>query len=489
MFVAGIDAGTQSIKVLVYDSKAKKEVAISQEPLELISRNDGSREQKAEWYIDAIRKCFEKIDTSIRKKIKAIAVSGQQHGFVPVAEDGSVLWNVKLWCDTSTAEECKEIEEAFGGRDRLLDKVGNPILPGYTASKILWLKKTHPNEFDKMKYVMLPHDYINYFLTGKAVMERGDASGTGLMDIRTSSWNEELCSIISSDLIHKLPPISKNPEIIGNVLPKIAEELGLSDDVTVTSGGGDNMMSAIGTGAVSDGELTISLGTSGTLFASSSLPMVDRKGRLAAFASSHGTYLPLLCTMNCTVAEEVLRKEMGITVEEFVSEAEKSDIGAEGLVLLPFFNGERIPNYPKGEALIGGMNMTNVKRENIARAALEGVSYEFLLGLEAFKELSFSPKMESLTGGGAKSSFWRQMIADITALEVRCPKTKEAAAFGAALQALATVEKQDIASIVKDHLEFDEEKKAYPNMECHERYMKSYEKWKKYSITMAPLFR
>ena len=489
MLVAGIDAGTQSIKVLVYDSIYKKEVAHASCPLDLISRPDGSREQKAQWYIDAVKKCFDDIDGETKTKISAISVSGQQHGFVPVSEDGSVLWNVKLWCDTSTSLECREIEDAFGGRDKVRDEVGNPILPGYTASKILWLKKNHREEYEKMKYVLLPHDYINFFLTGKVVMERGDASGTGLMDIKKGVWHEGICSVISKDLIHKMPPISQDLVPIGIVRKEVAAMLGLNESVVVAPGGGDNMMSAIGTGAVKDGEMTISLGTSGTLFASSSRPLIDEKGRLAAFSSSHGTYLPLLCTMNCTVAEEVLRAEMDLSVEDFVKEAEKAPLGSEGLVFLPFFNGERVPDYPKGEAVLGGMNMTNYKRENIARSALEGVSFEFLLGLDAFKELSFTPSVISLTGGGCKSPFWRQMIADVTGVDTRCPKTSEAAAFGAALQALAVMEKRSVADVVEEHLEYDEEKKAIPNASNHEKYLEAYSKWKKYCDAAAPIFR
>lgn len=488
MLVGGIDVGTQSVKVLIYDSSDKEIKAIVSSPLELISYSDGTREQKAEWYIDAIKSCFDRIDEKLKKEIKALGVSGQQHGLVPISSDGEVLWNVKLWCDTSTLEECKEIEEKAGGRENVIKMAGNPILPGYTASKILFLKNKHPEVYDKAAHMLLVHDYINYFLTGKVIMERGDASGTALMDIRTGEWCEDLVSLISPTLLSKLPPILQSPAVIGDVKRDVATMFGISEDVVVVSGGGDNMMSAIGTGALRDGEITISLGTSGTLFASSSTPLIDDKCRLASFSSSHSSFLPLLCNMNCTVAEEVLRKEMGMEVKEFVSLASKAPLGSEGLVLLPFFNGERIPDYPNGEAVLGGMNMTNVKKENIARSALEGVSFEFLLGLEAFKELSFVPKRASLTGGGSKSEFWRQMISDITGLEIRCPQVEEAAAFGSALEALAVAEGRSVVDTAEEHLVFDEEKKAYPNMENHEKYKACYEKWKKYSSTMAPLF-
>ena len=166
---AGIDNGTQSTKVLIYDSNTMKTVAIASAPHDIISREDGSREQLASWWIDALKNCFDQIDSGIKEKIEAIGVSGQQHGFVPVAEDGSVLAPVKLWCDTSTVEECKEITEALGGRERVIEIAGNEIKTGYTAPKILYFKKHSPELYEKMKWVMLPHDYLNFFLTGNPV--------------------------------------------------------------------------------------------------------------------------------------------------------------------------------------------------------------------------------------------------------------------------------------------------------------------------------
>ena len=266
--------------------------------------------------------CFGALDADIRKEIRVISISGQQHGFVPLSADGKVLYNVKLWCDTSTAAECGEIEEKLGGRKAVADRLGNPILPGYTASKILWFYKNHRDLYEKMAYVLLPHDYMNWYLTGRAVMERGDASGTGLMNIFTGEWDKDAAAAVAPDLMEKLPEISKEPGIIGNVTERTASELGLSVSCAVASGGGDNMMSAIGTGAVEDGVVTMSLGTSGTLFASSSKPFHDSENRLASFCSSAGAWLPLLCTMNCTVASETMRKLFGKDVKAFDAEAE-----------------------------------------------------------------------------------------------------------------------------------------------------------------------
>ncbi len=488
MVTLGIDAGTQSIKVLIYDSERKETLAISQAPVDLIVEDGGVREQKAEWWIAALDQCMEKIPASTRALVKAIAVSGQQHGFVPVGADGRVLHNVKLWCDTSTQTECDEIMERAGGAEAVQKRTGNRVMAGYTAGKILYLKKHYPEKYEAMKYVLLPHDYLNFFLTGVATMERGDASGTGLMNIFTGTWDRECCDAISKDLVDKLPDIVQECRTVGSVTKEIAKRYNLPEDCVVAAGGGDNMMSTIGTGAVADGLVTMSLGTSGTLFASSSTPVSDDKGRLAAFCSSHGTYLPLLCTMNCTVATEVMRKYMGDDVVAFGDKAAKAPRGADGLVFLPFLNGERVPNLPHGEGVLGGMNPGNITDENIARATFEGVTYEFLLGLDAFREKGAKVSSIQLTGGGSKSPFWRQLVADMTGLPVRVPASSEAAAFGSALQALWIVGGGDLSKLVSEHLGFDSSKDATPDMKAHEEYMVLYRRWNSYVEALSPLF-
>ena len=479
MITAGIDAGTQSIKVIVYDSLRKEIIASSSSPLDLITGDGGVREQKASWWIDALRSCFQNIPEDIRRSIECLSVSGQQHGFVPLSENGEVLYNVKLWCDTSTSAECEEIEEKLGGRKALSERIGNPILPGYTASKILWLKKNHPDLYAKMAYVLLPHDYINWYLSGEVVMETGDASGTGLLNIFDRTWDKAICDAISPDLYSKLPKLLQKPGIIGHLTGKAAEELGLPESTAVASGGGDNMMSAIGTGAVSDGLVTMSLGTSGTLFASASHPFHDKENRLASFCSSHDTWLPLLCTMNCTVASETMRAMMEQSVKEFDEAAESAPVGSEGLMLLPFFNGERVPDLPEGKGVLFGMTPDNVTKANIARATLEGVTFEFLLGLEAFRENGIAVNSITLTGGGSKSRFWRQLVADMTGCPVRVPVSSEAAALGAALQGLWLMEGGNISSIITEHIGFDDSKAAVPDKERHELYMELYGRWQR----------
>lgn len=495
MITCGIDNGTQSTKVMIYDSTQKEVLSLTSSKHNLISKEDGSREQLASWWIDALVDCFNQIPTEIKKKIQAVGVSGQQHGFVPVDEDGNVLCPVKLWCDTSTTAECEELNLALGGIDGAIEKTGNEIKPGYTASKVLWFKKNCPDLYKKMKWIMLPHDYLNFVLTGQPSMEHGDASGTAFFDVKKRVWSKEVLQAIDGerDLEQSLPPLLEEGQSVGSVSPAASALFGIPIGVPVSTGGGDNMMGAIGTGTVSEGDLTMSMGTSGTLYGASQTPIIDKKNRLAAFCSSCGGWLPLLCTMNCTVSSETTRSLFGRNISEFNEIAEKAPIGADGCYMLPYFNGERTPNYPNGKGCLFGFTLTNMTEQNISRAAMEASVFAMKYGLDAFLELGFRPKTIKLIGGGAKSSFWRQMVADVMGISVTLPEKEESAAFGAALQALYLLEKQkgtvrSIDEITSIHVKMQEGKSCTPNKEAHEKYLTVYQNWLKYVVCVTPVF-
>ncbi|MDR2478033.1 MAG: xylulokinase, partial [Treponema sp.] len=430
--VCGIDLGTQSCKLVIYDYEKKTIIAQSHAPVDMIADNDGKREQKAEWYDAALKTCFDKIDTAAKSTIAAIGVSGHQHSFVPLDEKGKAVYNVKLWSDTSTAPECEELTKMAGSEKKLIAKTGLPMRPGYTAPKIQWLKNHKPKAFEKLRYVLLPHNYINYLLSGEYSAEDGDASGMAVFDVRERKWSSAVCKYISPDLEKMLPPLIESGALAGRVSKSAAALYGIPEGALVASGGGDNMMSAIGTGTVRDGFLTMSLGTSGTLFGFSKKPVIDPTGNLAAFCSSSGGWLPLLCTMNCTVATEELRALFGLDVKAFDALAEKAPLGADGIVILPFFNGERTPNLPNGRASINGITAANFKRENLARAALESAIFGMRIGLEGFNTLGFKAKEIRLTGGGSKSPLWQSIAANVMNLPVRVPASSEAAAMGGA---------------------------------------------------------
>jgi len=460
--VCGIDLGTQSCKVMLYDPDAKQIWAKTQAPLDIIAKNDGTREQRAEWYEDALYTCFQAISPDLRATIAAIGVSGQQHGFVPLDGQGCAIRPVKLWNDTSTAAECAELTSRAGGEAALLAETGLLMLPGYTAPKILWLKKHEPENYARLRHVLLPHDYINFLLTGNEVTEYGDASGTALFDVRKRRWSQRICDLIDHNLIDYLPSLVGPDSPAGRVSASAATRFGIPEGALVAAGGGDNMMSAIGTGTVRDGFLTMSLGTSGTLYGYSSCPVVDPEGNLAAFCSSTGGWLPLLCTMNCTVASEQIRSLFGMSIEEMNAKAASAPVGSEGIVVLPFFNGERIPNLPQGRASILGATVANCTKENIARAAMEAAIFGMRIGLESFRRLGFTAQEIRLVGGGAKSTLWREIVANVTGLPVRVPKEEEAAALGAAIQALWCAECNagadstvDIAALTDAHVSLE----------------------------------
>jgi xylulokinase len=344
----GIDSGTQSTKVLVVDAVTGKVLGAASQVYPLIPNlPPGAKEQHPHTWRAATAKAIQqalKTAQAAAKEVKAIGVSGQQHGFVPLDNKGEVIRPAKLWCDTSTAAECDEITQELGGLKATIKALGNAVLPGFTASKILWLKRHEPKNFARLATVLLPHDYLNFWLTGRAVMEYGDASGTALLDVRKRQWSAATLKAIDADLADKLPPLISSDQPVGTLQAATAKALGLDAEVLVSAGGGDNMMGAIGTGNTRAGVITASFGTSGTIYACAEKPVVDPQGEIAAFCDSTNRWLPLLCTMNVTVATEMVRDCFGWDVARLDATIAKAKPGAAGVLLLPYLEGERTPN-------------------------------------------------------------------------------------------------------------------------------------------------
>ena len=491
--IVGIDNGTQSTKVLLYDVEKRRIAAIGRAPHRIISEANGRREQKAEWWIEALRTAFSQIDPDIRKTAAAIGVSGQQHGFVPLDARGKPVYNVKLWNDTEAAVECLEIMEAYGGRERMIREVGNPVLPGFTAGKILWLKKNRPEAYEKLDRILLPHDFLNYYLTGSCFTEAGDASGTAYFDIYKKRWSKEVLEAIDpdTDLYRKLPEVIESCAIGGYLTEERSRELGLPSGLPVSSGGGDNMMGAVGTGAVREGIVTVSMGTSGTIYSYREQPMVDPDERLSAFCSSSGGWLPLLCTMNCTVALEQFRGLLDRKLSEVNAVVTEISPGSDGLITLPFFNGERTPNLPRGKGCLVGMNGSNLTEGHMLRSAMESAAFSLKLGLTAFQAQGLSPEKIHLIGGGSNSPEWRRIMADVFETPLECPATEEAAALGAALQALWALQdgKVSIADICGDHIRYDSDRRTFPDEKNKAAYRDAYGLYETYIEVVTPLFR
>ena len=481
--VVGLDIGTQSVKLLARDVGSRRTLALRSRPLALIEGADGSREQHAEWWIEAVRQCLADLDAGLRARIVAIGVSGQQHGFVPLDAAGEVLAPAKLWCDTSSWRECEEITVAAGGYRRCIALAGNPVLAGYTASKLPWTRKHRPDVYRRLATILLPHDYINFWLTGERWMECGDASGTGWLDVRTRRWSAAMLAATDADrdLSLCLPPLV-DAHFSAPITSATADALGLSREVRVSAGGGDNMMAAIGTGNVAPGTLSVSLGTSGTLFAHADHAVVSGDGLWAAFCSSTGGWLPLVCTMNCTVATRCVADAFGFAAGEGDLLVERTTPGAAGLLMLPFFNGERTPDLPSARASLHGMNPGNFTRGNVYRAAMEGATYALRHGLDALRRAGLEFQAVRLTGGGANSAPWRQLVADVFDLPVEMPAETEGAAFGAALQALwawrhHAGDTAGIEGIAGEHVALDEARAARPDAGHVQSYREPYRKF------------
>jgi xylulokinase len=488
--VLGIDVGTQSVKVLFYDFESRRIAAAGNAGLQLDRSGDGAAEQEAGWWIDALSEALRGVDAGVRASACALAVSGQQHGFVPVDAAGDVVAPVKLWCDTSTADECAAIMEDYGGADACLRELGNLLLPGYTAPKIRWLRDAKPDAYRCMTRIMLPHDYVNFWLTGEHCMEAGDASGTGMLSVADREWSARMLRAIDPDrdLAECLPDIRLGNEAIGRLRDTAAERLGLTAGIPVAIGGGDNMMGAIGTGNVSQGTVTISLGTSGTAYACADAPVIDPEGEVAAFCSSTGGWLPLLCTLNCTAGTELIRAFLGVDLAAFEARLEAAERGAEGIAVVPFFAGERTPNLPGARGGILGIDTGNLTEENLARAVVEGVTYGLRHGVERLSELGIEADRIVLTGGGARSAAWRQIVADVCARPVVVHAGDEGAAFGAALQACALLQGcADIETVTRAHLQVDESRSCEPTADGVRFYDEAYRQYRRSVDAVAAL--
>jgi xylulokinase len=427
----GIDVGTQGTKALALDSTSGAIVARASRFYDVLpDLPPGAAEHDPRIWIDAVRDVVRDLLRSGRcakAEIAGIGVAGQQHGSVVLDSHGEVLRPAKLWCDTTTIEEAAELSRTLG----------RSIPTGFTAPKLLWMKRHEAALWRRAGSVLLPHDYVNFRLTGELTTEPGDASGTGYFDPFRRAYDPIAIAAIDERLSSMLPAVRESREPAGTLSEHGARLLDLEAGVLVASGGGDNMMSAIGSGATRPGVVTVSLGTSGTAFCYASEPVVDPQGSIAGFCDSTGGYLPLLCTMNVTsVTQEVRGLFPSSTLAELTGLAEAESPGAKGLLFLPYLRGERVPNLPHATGTILGIVPGSLGPGLLFRAAMEGATLALASGIERMKGLGLPVESVRVVGGGAKSPLWRRVLADCLDVPVVGVEEEESAALGAALQAL-----------------------------------------------------
>lgn len=423
----GLDVGTQGTKGVLLDASKGQIVGRASSAYGLIEGlPEGAAEQHPDTWLTAIAEVVRALDVDA-SRLAGIGISGQQHGCVPIDADGQALRAARLWCDTATTREAEELSAALG----------RPIPVGFTASKVLAFAREDPAGWDACAHVLLPHDYINFKLTGRITTEAGDASGTGYFDPKARDYDAKAMAAIDSHLADRVPPLIAANASAGSLTADAATWLGLDAPavgVPVSAGGGDNMMSAIGSGATRSGVAVISLGTSGTVFARADAAVIDPDGAIAAFCDSTGAWLPLLCVMNATGVAEEVALAFATDHATLTREAAALPAGTDGLTFVPYLMGERTPDRPSATGSLHGIRPGGLARGALYRAALEGVALNLAWGVARMRDLGLGIDHVRLVGGGSKNDLWASILASAMNVTIERPVEPESAALGAAIQ-------------------------------------------------------
>jgi len=433
MLFIGVDLGTSAVKLLLMDENGKIKKTVSRE-YPLYFPHPGWSEQKPEdWYIQSMDGLKELLKDENKEEVAGISFGGQMHGLVLLDENDEVIRPALLWNDGRTYEECDYLNNVIG-KEKLSEYTANISFTGFTAPKILWVKNKEPENFARIKKIMLPKDYLAYKLSGVHCTDVSDASGMLLFDVKNRTWSKEMCEICSVKP-EWLAKVYESYEAVGTLKKEVAEELGIPAAVKVIAGAGDNAAAAVGTGTVGDGRCNISLGTSGTIFISSRKFGVDKNNALHSFDHADGTYHLMGCMLSAASCNKWWMDEI-LKTKEYAKEQEGIDkLGENHVFFLPYLMGERSPhNNPNARGTFTGITM-DTTREDMTQAVLEGVAFALRDSLEVAKSLGIPITRTKICGGGAKSPLWCKMIANILNLKVDKIESEEGPALGAAMLA------------------------------------------------------
>ena len=436
MYYIGIDLGTSAVKLLLMDENGKILNVVSHE-YPLIFPHPGWSEQKPEdWLRETkagIKELLKDYDAS---QVAGIGAGGQMHGLVVLDENDEVIRPALLWNDGRTFEEVDYLNNEIG-KEKLAKYTANIAFAGFTAPKILWIKKNEPENFAKIKKIMLPKDYINYILTGIHCTDASDASGMLLFDVEHRCWSKEMLDIcgISEE---QMPKVYESYEAVGTILPEIAAELGLPENVVVAAGAGDNAAAAVGTGTVGDGACNISVGTSGTIFISAGKFSENKNNAVHLFDHADGTWHLMGCMLSAASCNKWWAEDI-LGTSDFAGEQKAiSDdkLGKNHVFFLPYLMGERSPiNDTNARGTFIGMTMDNT-RADMTQAVLEGVAFGIRDSLEVARGLGIDIKKSRICGGGAKSPLWKKIFANVCNLEIESIESEEGPGYGGAMLAM-----------------------------------------------------
>ena len=487
MLYIGIDLGTSAVKLLLMNSEGEILNIVSKE-YPLYFPNPGWSEQKPEdWYEQSIIGIKELLEDQDKSQVAGISFGGQMHGLVILDKDDNVIRPAILWNDGRTTEETNYLNNCIG-KEKLSQYTANIAFTGFTAPKILWVKKNEPENFAKITKIMLPKDYLAYKLTGVHCTDVSDASGMLLFDVKNRKWSKDMCDICGVKP-EWLAAIYESYEKVGTVRPEIAAELGIPANTIVAAGAGDNAAAAVGTGTVGDGACNISLGTSGTVFISSKEFGVDKYNALHSFDHADGSYHLMGCMLSAASCNKWWMDEI-IGTKEYVSEqADITDekLGNNHVYFLPYLMGERSPhNDPNARGTFIGLSMENT-RSDMTQAVLEGVAFALRDSIEVARALGVAPERTKICGGGAKSPLWQKIIANVLNMKVDILEVEEGPSLGGAmLAAVASGEYKSVEDVATKVVKV--KKTVEPDSELVDRYEKKYQVFKELYPACKPLY-
>ncbi len=440
-YLLGLDVGTTGSKAVLVDREGRVvHSTTTAHPLST-PRPAWVEQDPSAWWAAS----FESIRQVLRASgasaddIAGVGLTGQMHGLVLLDAAGEVLRPCILWNDQRSAAECAAITEAVGA-ERVLQITGNPVLPGFTAPKLVWVREHEPDSYRRAAKVLLPKDYLRYRLTGALVSDVSDASGTALFDVGARAWSDEMLAALGIPPAW-VPEVTESPEVSAFVSAEAAREIGLRAGTPVVSGAGDQAAGAVGMGIVRPGQVSLALGTSGVVFAALEAYRREPQGRLHAFCHAVPGQWHLMGVMLSAAGslrwyrEALGGGEPSVTFEELIAEAAEIPPGAEGLLFLPYLSGERTPHAdPDARGAFVGLSLRH-GRAHLTRTVLEGVAFGLRDSLELMRQLGLDARRIRASGGGVKSDVWRQILADVLGVELATTDAAEGAGYGAALLA------------------------------------------------------
>ena len=486
MLYIGIDLGTSSVKLILMDETGKIQNVVSEEYPISFPKSGWSEQNPKDWYDKTILGIKQLVDGFDKTQVAGISFGGQMHGLVTLDKNDNVIRPAILWNDGRSTKETDYLNTVIG-KSNLSKYTANIAFTGFTAPKILWMKENEPENFNKISKIMLPKDYLAYRLSGTFSTDFSDASGMLLLDVEHKCWSKEMLEICDIRE-EQLPTLFESFQVVGTLKEEVANEIGLSKQVKVIAGAGDNAAAAVGTGTVSEGSCNISIGTSGTIFISGENFRVDPNNALHSFDHSDGKYHLLACMLSAASCNKWWMEDILKTADFSKEQANITKLGKNDVYFLPYLMGERSPhNDPMARATFIGMSM-DTTREEMTQAVLEGVVFALRDSLEVARSLGLKINKTKICGGGAKSNLWKKMVANIMDVEVEVVESEEGPALGGAI--LATVGcgvykgvEEAVNTIVKVR------ETVYPERELVEKYNNRYQNFKELYPALKSVFQ